>query len=124
MRELCEDNGCELILMKAPTNPRGYWWYDEWDKQITEYAEKHELSYYNFIPHAKEMGIDWQTDTYDEGLHLNVYGAEKFTSYLGALLSESHGIPSHKDDADTRSRWNTYLEEYENKKKQMEDTDK
>ena len=124
MRELCEENGCELILMKAPTNPRGYWWYDEWDKQITEYANEHSLSYYNFIPHANEMGIDWQTDTYDEGLHLNVYGAEKFTSYLGALLSESHGIPSHKDDADTLSRWNTYLEEYENKKKQMEDTDK
>jgi hypothetical protein len=110
--------------MKAPTNPRGYWWYDDWDKQITEYANEHSLSYYNFIPYSKEMGIDWQTDTYDEGLHLNVYGAEKFTSYLGALLSEIHGIPSHKDDADTLSRWNTYLEEYENKKKQMEDTDK
>ena len=124
MRALCEENGCELILVKAPTNPRGYWWYDEWDAQISEYASDNGLSYYNFIPYADEMGIDWQTDTYDEGLHLNVYGAEKFTTYLGALLQKEHGITTHKDDAETVARWNAYLEEYENNKKQMEESDK
>lgn len=121
MRELCNENNCELILVKAPTNPRGYWWYDEWDSQINEYTEKHGLSYYNFIPYADEMGIDWQTDTYDEGLHLNVYGAEKFTEYIGKILSEEHGITSRKGEDELSSRWENHLEEYKNRKKQMEE---
>lgn len=120
MLELCKENGCELILMKAPTNPRGYWWYDEWDAQISEYAEEKGISYYNFIPEAEQMGIDWQTDTYDEGLHLNVYGAEKLTKRVGELLQQEHNISSRKADAETVERWDGYLKEYNDRKKQME----
>ncbi len=121
MRVLCEENGSELVLIKAPTNSRGYWWYDEWEEQINEYAEEKNVAYYNFIPLAYEMEIDWQTDTYDGGLHLNVYGAEKFTEYLGKVLSENHGLTSAKTDSKSASIWDAYLEEYNNKKKQMED---
>ena len=67
------------------------------------------------------MGIDWQTDTYDEGLHLNVYGAEKFTEYIGRILSEEHGITSRKGEDELSSRWESHLEEYKNRKKQMEE---
>ena len=122
MRVLCEKNGSELVLIKAPTNSRGYWWYDEWEEQINEYAAKNNVAYYNFIPLADEMGIDWQTDTYDGGLHLNVYGAEKFTEYLGDLLAKNHGLTSSKNDAESATVWNAYLEEYKNKKKQMEES--
>lgn len=123
MRQLCDENGSELVLIKAPTNSRGYWWYDEWEEQITEYAEKHSLAYYNFIPLADEIGIDWQTDTYDGGLHLNVYGSEKFTEYLGNILVKNHGLESDKNDGQIAKVWNGYLEEYQSKKKQMEETD-
>lgn len=121
MMELCEENDCELILMKAPTNPRGYWWYDEWDAQISEYAKKKGIAYYNFIPEAEQMGIDWQTDTYDEGLHLNVYGAQKLTEYFGKILQEEHNISSRKGDAKISERWDGYLKEFHNRKKQMEE---
>lgn len=121
MRELCRENGAELVLIKAPTNSRGYWWYDEWEEQIVEYSEQNGLDYYNFIPYADAMGIDWQNDTYDGGLHLNVYGAEKFTKYFGEILASEYGLVSRKNEASTLTRWNTYLEEYKTKKKQMED---
>ena len=124
MRALCKEKGSELVLIKAPTNSRGYWWYDEWEAQIVDYATEHSLAYHNFIPLADEMGIDWQTDTYDGGLHLNVYGAEKFTEYLGAVLSEHHGLESQKGDAQASKVWNGYLKDFENKKKQLEDIDK
>ncbi len=91
MRTLCEENGTELILVKSPTNSWGYWWYDEWDAQIVEYATRNNLTYYNFIDDCDQMGIDWQTDTYDRGVHLNVYGAEKLTRYFGSLLVSNHG---------------------------------
>ena len=120
IRVLCEENGSELILIKAPTNTNGYYWYDEWEEQIVNYAEDKDLAYYNFIPKSDEIGIDWQTDTYDEGLHLNVYGAEKLTKYFGSILNTEHGFVSRKGEAETAERWNAYYSEYQNKKKEME----
>lgn len=46
-----------------------------------------------------DCGIDWQTDTYDAGRHLNIYGAEKFTEVLGRYLSETYDLPDHRGDA-------------------------
>ena len=87
MAELCRSKGTELILVKSPSlYPH---WYDEWDAQITEYAQKNGLRYYNFLEVSDEIGIDMQTDTYDMGMHLNVYGAEKYTDYLGGILQEA-----------------------------------
>ena len=121
MRVLCEENGSELVLIKAPTNSRGYWWYDEWEEQINTYAKENKVAYYNFIPFADEIGIDWRTDTYDEGLHLNIYGAEKFTAYLGEILAKNHGLTSSKNEPESATVWNAYLDAYKDKKKQMED---
>lgn len=116
MRDLCEEKGIELILMKAPTNFWGYYWYDEWDEQIADYAQKNSVTYYNFIPMAEEMGIDWSRDTYDAGAHLNVYGAEKLTSYFGKLLAEQHGLEDHRTDAELSSIWSEKLSSYYNER--------
>lgn len=122
MKELCDKNGAELVLIKAPTNSRGYWWYDEWESQIVEYAENNGIDYYNFIPDAEKMGIDWQTDTYDKGLHLNANGAEKFTEYFGKILAEKYGLDSRKDESGIALRWDAYLAEYQKIKKEMENS--
>lgn len=121
MRALCAENGAELILIKSPTNSWGYWWYDEWDAQVVNYAAAHGLSYYNFIPACEEMGIDWQTDTYDRGVHLNVYGAEKMTKYFGSLLCEKHG---YEETADNDAAWNAKVARYYEQKAQMENETK
>jgi len=95
MRELCEKHGTELVLIKAPSlSPV---WWPEWEEQIEEYAEKHDLLYWNFLEHQEEIGIDWSTDTYDTGLHLNVYGAEKMSKYFGQLLIDEFGGPDVKN---------------------------
>ncbi len=118
MRELCEKNGAELILIKAPTNVRNYWWYDEWDEQIVEYADENHLSYYNFIGN-EEIGIDWSQDTYDQGMHLNVFGAEKMTSYFGKILSKNHGLASLKGNAEVSAVWNEKYDAYVSQKNEM-----
>lgn len=112
MRELCADEGIELILVKAPTNSWMYWWHDEWEAQVDDYAERHGLTYYNFIPLADEMGIDWSTDTYDAGAHLNVYGAEKLTEYFGQILSEKHGLADRRNETELAEAWDARLEKY------------
>lgn len=112
MRALCEKNGIAFVLIKAPTNDWKYHWYDEWDEQIVSYAATHEIPYYNFIPLTDEIGIDWSVDTYDAGVHLNVYGAEKLTAYFGAILANSLGLESRKDDAALARVWQQKLDAY------------
>lgn len=112
MRDLCAEKGIELILIKAPTNAPVYHWYDEWDAQIVAYAEANGLAYYNLIPKTEEMGIDWNTDTYDKGVHLNVYGAEKLTRYFGEILAKQHGLSDRRSDPERSEIWNKKLTAY------------
>ncbi len=112
MRVLCEENGSELILIKSPTNSWAYWWYDEWDMQIREYAEEKGVAYYNFIDATEEIGIDYSTDTYDAGVHLNVYGAEKLTDYFGKLLKKEHGMDGIEYTQDICDAWQLRVEAY------------
>lgn len=98
MRELCEEEGIQLILMKAPSlSPV---WHDWENQQIVDYAEKQELPFINFYDLLKETDINYETDTYDGGLHLNRNGAGKLAKYLGKVLTEQYGIPDHRNDAD------------------------
>lgn len=116
MRQLCAERGVELVLIKAPTNHWKYYWYDEWDAQVNAYAQEHGLAYYNFIPMADEIGIDWSSDTYDRGGHLNVYGAEKLTDYFGAILKENHGVASRRGDGALEAVWSEKVTSYFNER--------
>jgi hypothetical protein len=110
MRELCEKNGVELILVKAPSLYP--YWYEEWDRQICDYAEKYNLKYYNFLENTEEIGLDFSADTYDGGLHLNVYGAEKLAHYFGRILTEECGLESRRGDEDLETIWEEKLKVY------------
>ena len=117
MVELCEKNGGELILVKAPSlSPK---WWPQWDKQMEDYAKEHNLAYYNLLDITEEIGIDWQTDTYDTGLHLNVYGAEKLASYFGKILKDEHNISDRRNDKDIAELWAEKCETYHNRKKEL-----
>lgn len=118
MRELCQEHGTQLVLIKAPSlSPV---WWDQWDAQIEAYAEKYDLLYINFLDYQEEIGIDWNTDTYDTGLHLNVYGAEKLSSYFGQILVEECGLTGHSDDEEVSALWAEKTEVYYERKAALE----
>ena len=117
MTELCKEKGVKLVLVKAPTEyPH---WYDEWDAQIVEYAEKNGLDYINFIPLQGEIGLDMSHDTYDAGLHLNVYGAEKLADYFGAWLTEHCDLTDYRNNEQVASLWQEKTESYEKEKSEQ-----
>ena len=120
MKELCEKNGIRLVLVKAPTNNWKYHWYDAWDDQIRAYAEENQLSYYNFIGLDEEIGLDYATDTYDGGIHLNVYGAEKMSRYFGRILSDEIGLSDLRSDSSLSLEWKEISERYQNEKTRKE----
>ena len=113
MRTLCQENGVELILMKAPTNTPQWYWYDQWDEQIQDYADAHGLRYYNFLKVTDEIGLDYTTDTYDQGGHLNLSGAEKLSKYFGNILTQELSLISHKEDPAYQKTWSELVEQYE-----------
>ncbi|MBO5354226.1 MAG: SGNH/GDSL hydrolase family protein [Lachnospiraceae bacterium] len=118
LRVLCEKKGIELIFVKAPSlYPH---WYEEWEQQVDAYAAEHGIAYYNFLELAEEAGIDYRTDTYDGGLHMNLSGAEKLSDYLGKKLVEVHGIPVRTGEETYQDVWEPkvklYHEEIEKKK--------
>jgi hypothetical protein len=111
MRVLCEEKGVELILVKAPSlQPH---WYEQYNDQMVEYAARHGLKFYNFVDVAEEIGIDYQTDTYDAGLHLNLAGATKMSQYFARILAEEHGIPDRRSDPEISELYDEKLRQYD-----------
>ena len=110
MTKLCKENDIELVLIKSPSVYP--YWYEEWDEQIVEYARENELTYINFLKYVDEIGIDYNTDTYDGGLHMNLSGAEKFTSYLGQLLKEKYPLPDQRKDKRLTKIWQKKMDFY------------
>lgn len=123
MRRLCEDNGIEFVLVKSPSlYPH---WYEEWDQQIVDYAEKYGLDYFNYEKLADEIGIDYSTDTYDAGLHLNLSGAEKLSKYFGEYLTETYDLTDYREDPEYEQVYEEKIQFYENMKEaQYEELEK
>ena len=97
MTALCKEKGVELILIKAPSLYP--YWFEQYDAQIAQYAAENGLTYYNFAACTQEIGLDFQTDTYDAGLHLNYTGTVKLCDYFGRILAENHGCEDYRNDS-------------------------
>jgi hypothetical protein len=110
MAELCEKEGVELVLVKAPSLYP--YWYDEWEAQMEEFAAAHNLRYYNFLEVTDEIGLDFTQDTYDAGLHLNLSGAEKLSRYFGQILQEECGVASRRGEEALEAAWEANGERY------------
>ena len=93
---LCKQNNIQLVLIKAPSLYP--YWYEEYDEQIKQYAEKNNIDYYNLLEKAEEIGIDYKTDTYDAGLHLNLTGATKLSKYFAKILAEQYNLTDYTGD--------------------------
>ena len=110
MTELCKNEGVELVLIKAPSVYP--YWYPQWDEQIAKYAQENGLDYYNFLNVTDDIGIDYNTDTYDAGLHLNLSGAEKLSRYFGEILSSKYGLENRLSDVELSAIWDEKIKAY------------
>ena len=119
IRELCEEEGIALILFKAPSLYPV--WYDQWDMQIEEYAKAYGLAYLNALEEIDAIGIDFSEDTYDGGLHMNVYGAEKVSRWLGPVLQKQFDVPDRRGDAALSAVWEAKAARYDAEKQSQEE---
>jgi len=118
MVDLCKQHGTQLVLIKAPAlSPV---WWPQWDEQVEKYAAENDLLYINMLDYQQEMGIDWSVDTYDTGLHLNVYGAEKAARWFGKVLQEECAVPDRRNEVDISAAWAQKCETYHTRKETLE----
>ncbi|MBQ7337627.1 MAG: SGNH/GDSL hydrolase family protein [Clostridia bacterium] len=117
---LCREKGAQLILLKAPTDSWTYPWYEEWESATEALAKTYELPYYNLLEVADKIGLDYTTDTYDAGLHLNVYGAEKTALYFGEILQNEFDVTDRRGDAVREMIWKGTVMRYEEQKKSVD----
>ncbi|MBQ7775927.1 MAG: SGNH/GDSL hydrolase family protein [Lachnospiraceae bacterium] len=117
MTQLCKENDIQLILIKAPSLYP--YWYDEWEVQMEEYAAANDLMYINFLELIEETGLDFTTDTYDAGLHMNLSGAEKLSHYFGRILAEEAGVQSRRGEEDLEKVWEEKIAAYEQEREEQ-----
>ena len=91
--ELCQEHGAQLLLFSVPSPTN---WTVRRHNTIVDTGNELGVPYLD--GNLLELGIDWQTDTYDAGDHLNYYGAAKVTDWLGAYLAEHYDLPDRRGD--------------------------
>ena len=117
MADLCEKEGVQLVLIKAPSLYP--YWYPQWEEQVEAYAAEKGLPYLNFLELQEETGIDYTTDTYDGGLHMNLSGAEKLSRWLGQWLMENTALTDRRGEPELSARWEEKLAAYEAEKQRQ-----
>ena len=111
IRLLCQEHGAQLVLIKAPSLYP--YWYEEYDAQIEDYAAANGLNFYNFLDAADSIGIDYSTDTYDGGLHLNLSGATKLSTYFAGILAQEYALTDYRVDAAVSAQYDEKLRLYD-----------
>ncbi len=104
--ELCRAHNAELVLYSGPS-PVNYDYRRH--NGLKEAAEEYSLAYVDL--NLEEIGIDWDKDTLDKGDHLNIFGAQKVTSYLGKYLRENFGLEDLRNEEQYQS-WNREAENF------------
>lgn len=112
--KLCKENDIQLLFMELPSADS---WSREYSEKTAKFAKDNDVDFLDLNLIADKFKFDWKNDTCDGGDHLNVYGAEKVSKYLGKVLQEKYYIPNHKNDDEYKS-W------YDDSKKYHEDIKK
>lgn len=103
--ELCRKEGIHLLLVGTPT-PKN--WDYRRHNGVSDYAAKKKLPFLDMNLLEKELNMDWDRDSRDEGDHLNTYGAEKVSRYLGDYLKANYGLTDHRKGEGAKRWWKDF----------------
>ena len=104
---LCKRKNTQLIFVSTPSTVN---WTMARHNAIAALAQELGIPYLDLNLMPQEVPIDWNTDTWDGGDHMNFYGAEKVSAFCGRYFAEK-GLPDHRGDP-AYALWDTDYEEY------------
>ncbi len=97
----CKDNNVKLVVISTPSMK--VWNYAK-HNGIEKFVSSYGIDYVDFNL-DDTIDIDWNTETRDQGDHLNYKGAIKFSHALGAYLKKTDLVVDHRSDSAYQS-WN------------------
>lgn len=116
IKEICDKNSIDLLLIEIPSPNT---WNKTKNKKVNDWASKNNVKFLDLNLYLNEMKINWEKDTQDEGYHMNVWGAEKISMYLGEYLKNEYKLEDHRKDKNYE-QWNKDASEYEKQKTELE----
>ena len=109
--DFAEKNDVKLLIAAIPSPVN----YDRSrHNSIQAWADKNGIDFLDMNLLTDEIGIDWSTDTKDNGDHMNLNGSKKVSAYLGNYISEHYRLKDHrgeeafKDWADAAEKCDLY----------------
>lgn len=108
MKELCEEKGIAFQLVRMPSMQ----WSPEAGEAVQKFADEQGIPFLDMNLHQDEIGINWETDTHDKGMHLNILGCSKASSFLGRYLAENFEFDT-KMSGENRNFWNESAEKFD-----------
>lgn len=108
IRDYCEKNGAELILVSVPSTKN---WNFAKHNAVSDLARRLGIDYVDMNTLREDIPIDWKTDTRDKGDHLNFYGAVKATDYFGKYLDRK-GFFKDKRELEAYAEWNRNADDF------------
>ena len=66
---------------------------------VAEVVESYGYDFLNTNDYYEEMEIDFSHDFYNRD-HVNLYGAEKYTTFLGRYIVQNYAIPDHRQETE------------------------
>ena len=108
MKQFCELHNARLVLVSTPSTVN---WNMKRHNAIQELSEALQLEFLDLNLMPEQVPIDWKTDSRDKGDHLNYFGANKVTNYLGFYLAETGVLKNHKYDIQYK-HWDAAAKEF------------
>lgn len=109
IQQLCQENGAKLLLLSTPSTVN---WNYQRHNGIQALADDLDIEYIDLNTMAQQVPIDWSTDTYDRGDHLNHSGCVKVTDFLSNYLKGTKLFVDRRGDSQY-TEWHTLLKKYE-----------
>ena len=107
---LCSENGAQLMLLSVPS---GNSWNINKHNLIKDYADEKGIKFVDFNKDIQLVsGFDWNTDTKDEGNHLNCFGAEKVTDAVIKILKDDYRLERSSLNDEQMKKWNSDAKKY------------
>lgn len=97
--DYCREQGLTNVLfIRAPHNKK---LNKKTNQKLEDIITKSGYDYVNFEYISEDIGIDIKQDYFNKE-HLNAFGCEKFTDYLGGYITENYDIDtSHTEKVDS-----------------------
>ncbi|MDO4341430.1 MAG: hypothetical protein Q4C44_01650 [bacterium] len=115
IKDECAKRKIKLVLMWLPSLDS---YSIERGKVIADYAYKNSLPFLDLNINYKSFDLDFKEDSSDGGDHLNVYGAEKVSKYLGEYLVKNYSFSKH--DKSVTDVWDRDVKIYDEGKKELQ----